>query len=70
MRDSTYLVDALLPQLQLGARKRLGLALFGKSRYILAMASFHTPIAITASSVSGLLLSGIALPGLLLRPAR
>ena len=65
MRDSTYLVDALVPQLQLK-----GLALFAKSRYIRVMASFHTPIAIIASSASGLLLPGISLPGLLLRPAR
>ena len=62
MRDSTYLVDALW-QLK-------GLALFGESRYILVMASFHTPLAIIALSASGLLLPGIALPGLLLRPAR
>jgi hypothetical protein len=41
-----------------------GLALPAKSRYILAMASFHTLLAI-ASPTSGLLL-----PGLLLRPAR
>ena len=55
MRDSTYPVDALLQQ---------GLALSAKSRYIAVMASFHTLLAIIAST------SGLPLPGLLLRPAR